>query len=95
MDEREVLRGRIRDLWHRTQEGEYLNHTGFLPLDLQSYAHRLIREDKIPERSGSGPFCMFSGGFPEADRKMLFFVPSYMKEEDVEEELAKGGEKLA
>ena len=49
MDEREVLRGRIRDLWHRTQEGEYLNHTGFLPLDLQSYAHRLIREDKIPE----------------------------------------------
>ena len=90
MDEREVLRGRIRDLWHRTQEGEYLNHTGFLPLDLQSYAHRLIREDKIPERSGSGPFCMFSGGFPEADRKMLFFVPSYMKEEDVEEELAKG-----
>ena len=90
MDEREVLRGRIRDLWHRTQEGEYLNHTGFLPLDLQSYAHRLIREDKIPERSGSGPFCMFSGGFPEADRKMLFFVPYYMKEEDVEEELAKG-----
>ena len=28
MDEREVLRGRIRDLWNRTREGEYLNHTG-------------------------------------------------------------------
>ena len=90
MDEREVLRGRIRDLWNRTREGEYLNHTGFLPLDLQSYARRLIREDKIPERSGSGPFCMFSGGFEEADRKMILFVPSYMNEEDVKAELAKG-----
>ena len=90
MDEREVLRGRIRDLWNRTREGEYLNHTGFLPLDLQSYARRLIREDKIPERSGSGPYCMFSGGFEEADRKMLLFVPSYMTEEEVESELAKG-----
>ena len=90
MDEREVLRGRIRDLWNRTQEGEYLNHTGFLPLDLQSFAHRMIREELIPERPGSGPFCKFSGGFEEADRKMLFFVPSYMNEEELEEELAKG-----
>ena len=87
MDEREVLRGRIRDLWNRTLEGEYLNHTGFLPLDLQSYASKLIREDRIPERSGSGPFCVFCGGFSEADRKMLFFVPSYMREEDLEAEL--------
>lgn len=90
MDEREVLRGRIRDLWNRTQQGEYLNHTGFLALDLQSYARQVIREDKIATRSGSGPYCTFSGGFEEADRQMLFFVPSYMTEEELVAEIASG-----
>ncbi len=91
MDEREVLRGRIGDLWNRTQQGEYLNHTGFLAPDLQAFAHRVIREDRIATRSGSGPYCMFSGGFEEADRKMLFFVPSYMSEEELQADLS-GGE---
>ena len=45
MEEREVLRGRIRDLWNRTRQGDYLNHTGFLSLDLQSYARQVIREE--------------------------------------------------
>lgn len=90
MDEREVLRGRIRDLWNRTQQGEYLNHTGFLSLDLQSCARLLIREDQIATHSGSGPYCMFSGGYEEADRQMLFFVPSYMREEELMEEVGRG-----
>lgn len=72
MEEREVLRGRIRDLWNRTRQGDYLNHTGFLSLDLQSYARQVIREEKIPIGAGSGPFCAFSGGYEEADRRMLF-----------------------
>ena len=91
MDEREVLRGRIRDLYNRTVQGDYLNHTGFLSPDLQSYARQVIREERIPEHSGSGVFCMFDGGISEADRQILFFVPSYMGEEDLAAEIA-GGE---
>ena len=87
MDDREVLRGRIRDLWNRTKQGDYLNHTGFLAPDLQSYARQIIREERIPVKSGSGPYCRFSGGFEEADRQMLFFVPSYMTEEELVAEL--------
>ena len=90
MDDREVLRGRIRDLWNRTKQGDYLNHTGFLAPDLQSYARQIIREERIPVKSGSGPYCRFSGGFEEADRQMLFFVPSYMNEEELETEIACG-----
>lgn len=90
MEEREVLRGRIRDLWNRTRQGDYLNHTGFLSLDLQSYARQVIREDKILTGSGSGPYCVFNGGYEEADRQMLFFVPSYMSEEELAAEIAAG-----
>lgn len=91
MEERDVLRGRIRDLWNRTQQGDYLNHTGFLSPDLQSYARQVIREEKIPLRAGLGAWCVFSGGYEEADRQMLFFVPSYTSEEEMAEEIA-GGE---
>ncbi|MBQ9033972.1 MAG: hypothetical protein IJ107_04815 [Lachnospiraceae bacterium] len=91
MEERDVLRGRIRDLWNRTQQGDYLNHTGFLSPDLQSYARQVIREEKIPLRAGAGAWCAFSGGYEEADRQMLFFVPSYTSEEEMAEEIA-GGE---
>ena len=90
MEERDVLRGRIRDLWNRTEQGDYLNHTGFLSLDLQSYARQVIREERLPVKSGSGAFCMFSGGYEEADRQMLFFVPSYMTQEELESEIRSG-----
>ena len=60
MEEREVLRGRIRDLWNRTQQGDYLNHTGFLALDLQSYAMQVIREERIPTHNSAGAYCVFA-----------------------------------
>lgn len=83
MDERELLRGRIRDLYNRTQQGDYLNHTGFLSPDLQSYARLVVREEQIPERRGAGAFCLFYGGSEETDRQMLFFLPSYMSAEEL------------
>ena len=90
MDEREVLRGRIRDLWNRTQQGDYLNHTGFLALDLQSYAMQVIREERIPTHNSAGAYCVFRGGYEEADRKVLLFVPSYMGEEELDAGIAQG-----
>ena len=90
MEERDVLKGRIRDLFNRTQQGDYLTHTGFLPPDLQAFAHQVIREERMPVRAGAGAYCAFSGGREDADRQMLFFVPSYMSEEDLAAEIASG-----
>lgn len=77
-DDEALFSGRIRDLARRAQQNEYLTHTGFLSLTEQSRAARVL------ERSGfSGPRHLFYGGAPEAERKVLFFLPSYMEPEDL------------
>ena len=74
MDEKEVLRGRITDLWNRTSRGDYLNHTGFLSPDLQSYAREILAKEKIPVKSEGKAGSFFFGGFEEADRQALFLA---------------------
>ena len=49
-----------------------------------------VRLRKILTGFGSGPYCVFNGGYEEADRQMLFFVPSYMSEEELAAEIAAG-----
>ena len=90
MDEKEVLRGRITDLWNRTSRGDYLNHTGFLSPDLQSYAREILAKEKIPVKSEGKAGSFFFGGFEEADRQALFFLPAYMSTSDFEHEIRRG-----
>ncbi len=90
MDEKEVLRGRITDLWNRTSQGEYLNHTGFLSPDLQSYAREVLSKEKIPVKSDGRAGSLFFGGFEEADRQALFFLPAYMSATDFGHEISCG-----
>ena len=90
MDEKEVLRGRITDLWNRTSRGDYLNHTGFLSPDLQSYAREILAKEKIPVKSEGKAGSFFFGGFEEADRQVLFFLPAYMSTSDFEHEIRRG-----
>ena len=75
MDEKEVLSGRITDLWNRTSRGDYLNHTGFLSPDLQSYAREILAKEKIPVKSEGKAGSFFFGGFEEADRIYLLSPP--------------------
>lgn len=91
MDDKDVLSGRIRDLWGRTERGDYLNHTGFLSLDLRSFASAQLIREKIPAASEGRAGWLFAGGFPEADRQALFFLPSYTGPEDLAREIS-GGE---
>ena len=87
MDDKEIIRGRIRDLWARTDRGDYISHTGFLPLDLQSFAAQELIREKIPAGAEGRAGSFFFGGFEEADRRVLFFLPSYMGPDDLIREI--------
>lgn len=75
-----LLAGRIRDLARQADQNDYLTHTGFLSLSEQSAAIRVLAEPGIPM---SGKRGVFYGGTQEADRKILYFLPSYLEEEDL------------
>lgn len=65
--------GRVRDLADQAMRNDYVTHTGFLSLSEQSMA--------VPETEKAGVRACFYGGHEEADRKVLYFLPSYMDEE--------------
>lgn len=79
MDERAVLAGRIRDLAERTRSREYMTRTGFLAPEEQALALNMLRS---PEFTGAR--YVLKGGYPEADRRVLFFLPDRMEENDLE-----------
>ena len=79
MDERDILAGRIRDLAQRTREREYMTHTGFLTPAEQALALQLLREPSM-----AGTKYMLEGGYPEADRRLIVFLPDRMEEDDPE-----------
>ena len=88
--------GRIRDLARQAQQNDYLTHTGFLSLSEQSLAAVETDASGGGKTSGEGRYTgtrhFFYGGFPEADRKVLFFLPSYMDEDELlrQEEAGEG-----
>ena len=73
MEDRDILRGRIRDLAARTRNGDYPTRTPFLSLEEQSQALQLL---KSPEMAGTR--CLLAGGYPEADRQVMVFLPSWI-----------------
>jgi len=88
LEERDLLAGHIRDLAGRTAGNDYLTHTAFLTLEEQSFVQRLLRQDAF-----AGTDRLLTGGYPEADRRVLLFLPSYMDSGMAEEaaEDADGG----
>ena len=79
-EEDTLLEGRIRDLARQADRNGYLTHTGFLSLSGQSRAAAILAGSGIPQ---SGKSHVFYGGTSEADRKVLFFLPSYLEAEDL------------
>lgn len=88
-EEEQRIAGRIRDLARQAAQNDYLTHTGFLSLSGQSLAAALTD----PASGGTGgDRCVWFGGYPDADRKVLFFLPSYLEEEELirQEEAGEG-----
>ena len=79
MDENKLLLATIEEKYDRFLERDYMISTDFLNLQQQAQARLLLR--KLGAARG-----FFYGGFPDAERRQLFFVPDYMgitKEEEL------------
>lgn len=83
-----LLAGRIRDLARQADQNGYLTHTGFLSLSEQSFAAGVLAG---PDAVQGGGRHVFYGGTQEADRKILFFLPSYLEEEELLAQEETGG----
>lgn len=79
MDERELLSGRIRELSRTAYERDIPRHTDFLSLSEQSVFYDIKREDIY------GRYTFF-GGYEDAERRILFFLPDYADEKDIFED---------
>ena len=76
-EDESLFAGRIRDLARQAEQNGYVTHTGFLSLSEQSSASSVLARPDIPQ---SGKRGVFFGGTEEADRKVLFFLPSLQEE---------------
>ncbi|MGI6079830.1 MAG: YlmH/Sll1252 family protein [Candidatus Avilachnospira sp.] len=70
MDERELLEGRLRELSRISYERDIPRHTDFLSLSEQSVFYDMDRRD-IASNS------VLEGGYEEAERRIVFFLPEY------------------
>lgn len=87
MKEEKILLAGIEDKWRQCREYYAVTSTGFLDLHQRSLAENLCRE---LQRRDETVRCVFYGGYEEAERTVLMFLPEYMDAENLSE-LAKAG----
>lgn len=76
MDDKAFLLGRLNDLANECEKKGYLTHTYFLNEAEQT----LIKEILNGSSTYHGVTVTFYGGYPDAERKALYFLPFYMDE---------------
>ena len=81
MNENDVLLGQIQDKYNQCQGRNVITSTDFLDLNQQTVAMEFVRT----KLAGQG---VFFGGYEDAERRKLIFLPDYI-EADSEEELIK------
>ncbi len=82
MTERDMLAGRLRDLSGRAYRNDYLTHTGFLGVSEQADFHEILSAQGVPSsvhRLNGAPYVLW-GGWEEAERRAVVFLPSYLDE---------------
>ncbi len=74
--------GRIRELYLKARQNDYLTHTGFLSLSEQADFMDSLRA--LGQKEGikikESEYILF-GGFEDAERRIACFLPSYMTED--------------
>ena len=94
MDNKDVIKGHIKDLSLRTYNNEYITHTNFLGLSEMSDALEAIRlgggNTEVKSFNGVN-YCIY-GGCENAERNILFFLPYCINEETFMESSEYSGE---
>ncbi len=80
---RDFLAGRIRDLATRAYMNNFVTHTDFLSVSELATFHQILTSEGVP--SSVHEYCgarfVIYGGFEDAERAMVCFLPEYMDEE--------------
>ena len=83
MDEKTLLRGRIRELAGAAWQNDYMTHTAFLSVSEQAMIYDILRADGENPLSGKayGTTFLMWGGWEDAERNVMMFLPSYLERE--------------
>ena len=81
MDENKLLLAGLEDKYDRFLQYNYLISSDFLNLQQQSAAAGLLRHWNGTQAGTPGKVFLF-GGFPDAERKQVVFVPDYLEIND-------------
>lgn len=92
MEEKEILRSRIKELSARALNDSYVTHTAFLSMSEQALFFSILKEEKVnlSTQKYAGVSYLLYGGHQDDDRKVLFFLPYYLTQEEEREKEAKG-----
>ena len=88
MEEIDVLIARVKELAHRSSSKGYITHTDFLSLSEQNYFFNFLMESHIDPKKKKYLDADFilDGGHEDSDRKMIFFIPSFLNDKEVLDE---------
>ena len=80
---RDFLAGRVRDLATRAYMNNFVTHTDFLSVSEIALFHQILGAEGVP--SNIHEYCgakyVIYGGFPDAERAEICFLPDYLDEE--------------
>lgn len=80
---KEFLAGRIKDLATRAYTNSFVTHTDFLSASEIAMFYQILASEGVPSnvRQYCGAQYVVYGGFPDAERAMICFLPDYLDEE--------------
>ncbi len=80
---KDFLAGRARDLATRAYMNNFVTHTDFLSLSEIAIFHQILASEGISSniREYCGAEYVIFGGYEEAERAMICFLPEYLDEE--------------
>lgn len=83
MEQADILLGHIRDLSRRAFQNDYLTHSFFLSESELAMVYAGLRKEGADPHFTmvNGAACLSYGGYEDAERRVLVFLPSYMDKE--------------
>ena len=84
MEFKDLLSSRIKELSLKASNNCYITKLDFLSLSEQNVFYEILKEEKLNKVSSkiNDSAYFFFGGLDYLERKMLFFLPSYITTED-------------
>lgn len=83
MEQLDYLAGRVRELSRKAYQNDYVTHTDFLSASELASFYEILRKEGISSklRVFNGAAYTIYGGWEDADRNVICFLPSYLDEE--------------